>query len=215
MPRQALAFALAFGAIAVAGAAQAHITEIRIDAVEPFAEGQAFGEVGSYLRITGVAKGELDPFSPQNKVIVDLDKAPRNARGMVEYEVDIFVLRPADPGRGNGLLFYEVLNRGNKQIGQRLHDLIGSEAAAQNDPRTRAHAGNGFLFERGYTVVWSGWDPDVPRGNATMGARFPVAMEDWCAVSARRSRSANADRPTSRWSGSAIRRFPPTRAGRS
>ena len=178
MPRQALAFALAFGAIAVAGAAQARITEVRIDAVEPFAEGQAFGEVGSYLRITGVAKGELDPFSPQNKVIVDLDKAPRNARGMVEYEVDIFVLRPADPARGNGLLFYEVLNRGNKQIGQRLHDLTVGGAAAQNDPRTRAHAGNGFLFERGYTVVWSGWDPDVSKGNATMGAGLPVAMED-------------------------------------
>ena len=176
MPRQALAFALAFGALAVAGAAQARITEIRVDAVEPFAEGQAFGEVGSYLRITGVAKGELDPFSTQNKVIVDLDKAPRNARGMVEYEVDMFVLRPADPARGNGLLFYEVLNRGNKQIGQRLHDLTVGGALAQNDPRTRAHAGNGFLFERGYTVVWSGWDPDVSKGNATMGAGFPVAM---------------------------------------
>jgi hypothetical protein len=178
MPRPALAFALTFGAIAVAGAAQARITEIRIDAVAPFAEGHSFGEVGSYLRITGVAKGELDPFSPQNKMIVDLDKAPRNARGMVEYEVDIFVLRPADPARGNGLLFYEVLNRGNKQIGQRLHDFVGSEAASQNDPRTRAHAGNGFLFERGYTIVWSGWDPDVAKGNATMGAGLPVAMED-------------------------------------
>ena len=61
----------------------------------------------------------------QNKVIVDLDKAPRNARGMVEYEVDIFILRPADPAKGNGILFYEVLNRGNKQLGYRLHDLVG------------------------------------------------------------------------------------------
>jgi hypothetical protein len=161
-----------------ANVGEARITEIRIDAVEPFAEGHAFGEVGPYLRVTGVAKGELDPFSPQNKVIVDLDKAPRNARGMVEYEVDIFVLRPADPARANGLLFYEVLNRGNKQLGQRLHDLAIGGAVAQNDPRTRAHAGNGFLFERGYAVVWSGWDPDVSKGNATMGAGLPLAMED-------------------------------------
>src|SRR5262245_17232763 len=178
MPRQALALALAFGAAVLAGAAQARSTEIRIDAVEPFAEGHGFGEVGSYLRITGVAKGELDPFSPQNKVIVDLDKAPRNARSMVEYEVDIFLLRPADPAKGNGLLFYEVLNRGNKQLGHRLHDLTGGEAVSQNDPRTRAHAGNAFLFERGYTIVWSGWDPDVSKRNGIMGARFPAAMED-------------------------------------
>src|SRR5712692_4184206 len=101
---KALAFA-ALGLPLVVGAAQAPITEIRIDAVEPFAEGHAFGEVGSYVRIKGVAKGELDPGSAQNKVIVDLDKAPRNARGMVEYEVDVFILRPADSGKANGLLF--------------------------------------------------------------------------------------------------------------
>ena len=53
-----------------------------------------------------------------------------------------------------------------------------SEAVALNDPRTRVHAGNGFLFERGYTIVWSGWDPDVPSANATMGAGFPMIMED-------------------------------------
>ena len=35
-----------------------------------------------------------------------------------------------------------------------------------------------FLFERGYTVVWSGWDPDVSSANARMTARFPVAMEN-------------------------------------
>ena len=74
-------------------------TSFRLDAPVPFAEGHAFGEVGPYLRITGVAKGELDPAAAQNKGIVDLDKAPRNARGMVEYEVDVFFLRPADPAR--------------------------------------------------------------------------------------------------------------------
>jgi len=57
--------------------------EIQVNAVEPFAEGKSFGEAGSYLRIRGVAKGELDPAAPENTVIVDLDKAPRNARGLV------------------------------------------------------------------------------------------------------------------------------------
>ena len=42
------------------------ITEMQIDAIEPFATGQSLGEAGPYLRIKGVAKGELDPAAPQN-----------------------------------------------------------------------------------------------------------------------------------------------------
>ena len=53
--------------------------EIKISAVEPFAEGRSFGDAGPYLRIRGVAKGELDPAAPENRVVADLDKAPRNA----------------------------------------------------------------------------------------------------------------------------------------
>ena len=101
---------------------------------------------------------------------------------MVEYEVDIFILRPADPAKGSGILYYEVLNRGNKQLGTRLLDVTSggavSLANALNNPTTPAHVGNGFVFERGYTVVWSAWDPDVSSANARMTARFPVAMEN-------------------------------------
>jgi Alpha/beta hydrolase domain len=173
-----IACAAAAGAVLAAGSANAHLTELKLGAPESFVEGRVFGETGAYLRIKGVARGELDPNAPEHKAIVGLDKAPRNARGMVEYEVDVFILRPADPAKGNGFLFYEVLNRGNKQLGQRLHDLGGGGAAVLNDPKTPEQAGNGFLFERGYTVVWSGWDPDVPARNATMGARFPMMIDD-------------------------------------
>src|ERR1700739_132677 len=107
--------------------------EIQVNSVEPFAEGQTFGEVGPYLRIRGVAKGELDPVAPQNKLIVDLDKAPRNARGLVEYETDFFILRPADPGRTNGVLVYDVTNRGSKRIFQSLGDPPGDPPAPAND----------------------------------------------------------------------------------
>jgi hypothetical protein len=181
MPHQGAALAGALVSLLaatplLATVGEARITEIRIDATGPFVDNHAFGETGPYVRIKGVAKGELDPKAPAHAAIVDLDKAPRNARGLIEYEVDIFILRPADPAKGNGILFYEVLNRGNKQLGQRLHDLRGG-AAVLNDPTKPEHAGNGFLFERGYTVVWSGWDADVPKANATMGARFPTVME--------------------------------------
>jgi hypothetical protein len=180
---KALACAVAIGAVLVATtlvttSASARLTELKLGAPEPFVEGRMFGETGAYVRLKGVARGELDPKAPEHADIVGLDRAPRNARGMVEYEVDVFILRPADPAKGNGILFYEVLNRGNKQLGQRLHDLIGGNAGVLNDPKTPEHAGNGFLFERGYTVMWSGWDPDVPARNATMGARFPVMIDD-------------------------------------
>src|SRR6516165_10555580 len=106
--------------------------EIRIDAVEPFAEGRGFGEAGPYLRIRGVAKGELDPAAPENRVVVDLDKAPRNGRGLVEYETDFFMLRPIDPARGNGVIFYEVNNRGRKALLYRVDEAPPDN----NDPRT-------------------------------------------------------------------------------
>jgi hypothetical protein len=63
------------------------LINLKIDRMEPFADGQEFGAAGGYLRITGTAYGELDPDHPLNAVIVNLDKAPRNGRGLVEYEV--------------------------------------------------------------------------------------------------------------------------------
>jgi len=92
------------------------IVEIKIDAIESFADGQAFSEAGSYLRIKGIAKGEIDPAAPENSVIVDLDKAPRNVHGMIAYEADFFILRPAKPRRASGVLVYDVTNRGRKMI---------------------------------------------------------------------------------------------------
>jgi hypothetical protein len=153
------------------------ITEIRVDSIEPFADGREFGEAGSYLRVRGVAKGELDPAAPQNGVIVDLDRAPRNARGLVEYESDFFILRPGDPGRTSGVLVYDVTNRGSKRIFQLLDDAPSAPVDAANDPKTAREAGIGFSLGRGYSLVWSGWDPGAPAVNNGLGARFPSAME--------------------------------------
>src|SRR5262245_53832049 len=69
---------------------------------EPFAAGQSFGDAGPYERLLGVARFAVDPAHPRNKAIVDLDKAPRNARGLVEFTADVFILKPIDPARGNG-----------------------------------------------------------------------------------------------------------------
>jgi hypothetical protein len=154
--------------------ALAAVIEVRFDAPESFADGKSFGAAGPYVRIKGVAKGELDPKNPRNKVIVNLDAAPLNARGMVEYEADVFILRPADPAKGSGKLLYEVTNRGNKLMFGRLHNATAEQDAA-NDPRTALDAGAiPLAFERGYTIVWSGWDPDVSATNHRMRIRVPV-----------------------------------------
>ena len=144
---------------------QARVTEFNIVAVEPFAEGASFGNAGAYERVRGTYKGELDPGDARNQVIVNLDKAPRNAAGRVEYEADFFMLRPVDAARGNGKLIYDVTNRGRKYIHWRLMDARVKSVAQGNDPRTREDAGTGLLFNLGYTFVWSGWDPDAPRAN--------------------------------------------------
>ncbi|MGD9614620.1 MAG: alpha/beta hydrolase domain-containing protein [Alphaproteobacteria bacterium] len=152
------------------------VTKIDIAAVEPFADGKEFGDAGPYVRIHGVARGELDPAAPQNAVVVDLDKAERNARGMIDYELDLFILRPADPRRGNGTLVYDVTNRGRKVILGRLDEAPTN--ADINDPRTARDAGLGFTLGRGWTLVWSGWDSSAPRANNGMTARLPSALEN-------------------------------------
>jgi len=85
--------------------AQARVMRIEITKREPFAAGQTFGTVGAYEKVVGRFRGELDPKSPLNAGIVDLDNAPRNARGMVEYSADFYILKPIDVTKGNGALF--------------------------------------------------------------------------------------------------------------
>ena len=86
--------------------------------------------------------------------------------GRVEYEADFFLLRPADAARGNRKILFDVTNRGRKYVHWRLMDARLASPAAGNDPRTVEDAGNGLFLRRGYTIVWSGWDPDAPRSNS-------------------------------------------------
>ena len=156
--------------------AAASIIEIRIDKVEPFASGHAFGDAGAYERLTGIAKGELDPADPRNTVIKNLDKEPRNAAGKVEYEIDIDMLRPADPQRANRRILLDVTNRGRKFV---LHWVLDGEGAvaAANNPRELKDAGNALFLRQGYTIVWSGWDPDAPKSNNGMAMKSPLATD--------------------------------------
>ena len=134
---------------------------------------------GATSALTGTAYGELDPDHPLNAVIVNLDKAPRNGRGLVEYEVEFDILRPADVDRGNRKILYEVVNRGRKNLLPVFHVAPETSPTSYNDPVTATDAGTGFTFRAGYTLVWSGWDPDAPRANHGLGMRAPVATDAW------------------------------------
>ncbi len=140
---------------------------------EPFADGQSFGEAGPYEKLVGVARFAVDPAHVRNRDIVDLHLAPRNAAGKVEFESDVFILTPKDPAKGNGAILYDVNNRGNKLA-------LGSfnYGGGGNNPSTAAHAGDGFLFRRGYTIVWSGWIGELLPGNDRLLLRAPVATEN-------------------------------------
>src|SRR6185295_9280466 len=100
--------------LVISTGALGRITDPGTPKIEPFADGAPFGAAGAYERVSGVARGELDPADIRNRVIVNLPRAPKNARGMVEYELDWFMLRPADSSKGNGKIIYDVTNRGRK-----------------------------------------------------------------------------------------------------
>ena len=165
----------ALGCALSAVPAQARITGIEIASVEPFADGAEFGSAGSYERVVGTASGELDPADPANAGIVDITLAPRNARGMVEYKTDLFILRPKDPARGSGTLLFEVLNRGRKFLFNWVLDAPAQAVQAVNDPKTATDAGTGLVLRRGYTIVWSGWEADALRQQGGMAIDVPVA----------------------------------------
>ena len=150
------------------------LLSIDITKIEPLADGAPFGRTGAYERVIGTARGEVDPNDPANKGIANIDKAPRNANGRVEYSTDIFILRPKDPAKGNGRILYEVNNRGRKM----LFGNIADGPQGVNDPKTAADVGNGFPLRLGYTIVWSGWDPDAPRANMGLALTAPVATNN-------------------------------------
>ena len=159
-------------AVLTSSAVQAKVIRFEITARQPFAGGMSFGAAGSYERIEGNIVYELDPTLPQNAHVIDLDKAPRNARGQVEVRSQLFLLTPSDPSRGNGALLYDVNNRGNK-LALRFFNFAGGT----NDPRTADDAGDGFLLRHGFTVVWSGWDGELLPGNNRLRLTPPVARD--------------------------------------
>jgi len=109
-----------------------------------------------YERLIGKVYFAVDPKLPANRIITDIDLAPRNAQGLVEFSAELQVLRPRPPAINNGTALLEISNRGGRgSIG--MFDL-----ATGRDASTEDTAGDPLLFRDGYTLVWIGWEFDVP-----------------------------------------------------
>lgn len=173
----------AFG-LGLATSTEARITSIVIDCARsqsptlcpgqsPTFGGLSFGSVGQYEKLRGKAYGEVDPGDPRNALITDIELAPVNAGGKVEYSMDIVILKPINLSQGNHKLFIDFNNRG----GMRFGTLNGGIQAGTttNNPTTAAHAGTGFLMNLGYTIVANGWDIGASSANYGLTITVPVA----------------------------------------
>jgi hypothetical protein len=134
------------------------------------------GAAGPYEVITAIVHGELDPNNPLNAGIVNIKNAPVGADGYVAYSTDVVILRPQNASNATRVLFYDVVNRGSK-IGDA--SFVGGGAL---DTGAAPPATFPSLLRNGYTVLWSGWQGDVPLNGTTaiagaglLGTNFPVA----------------------------------------
>jgi hypothetical protein len=93
--------------------AGAQVTRLEITARDSVAGGQSFGTAGPYVNVRGRVHGEVDPRDRRNRIIQDIDLAPRNERGRVEYVATFSLMMPADLSKSSGVLVYSVVNRGN------------------------------------------------------------------------------------------------------
>ena len=154
-----------------AATAEAGVTRLQIERRETVLGGKPFGAAGPYEKLIGKVHFALDSTLPQNQGIVDLTLAPKNAQGLVEFSADFYLLKPVDPARGNGRLFYEAGNRGTKRILP-----VFQNAANSTDPSTAAEFGNGALMQQGFSLLWMGWQWDVPEGRMRMA--IPIAADN-------------------------------------
>ncbi|MEX2188777.1 MAG: alpha/beta hydrolase domain-containing protein [Pirellulales bacterium] len=169
-------------AIAVAASAarlSAEVTRWEINHREPYAGGKSIGEVGPYERWTGVVHYAIDPRSKPNRPIVDLDLAPTNAEGKVEFSADFELLVPVDRSKANGALFYEVNNRGNKTA-----------------PGIIDGGADDFLCRQGFVVLSSGWIAEVQPGGDKLRLNAPVPLADGKPIRGIVRNELVVDRPT-------------------
>ncbi len=133
-------------AVALPSEASAAVTKVTITARHEIAD-------SSYEKLAGTVSFLIDPNDPNSRLIVGLDKAPRNAAGFIEFSSELFVLRPRDAAHSNGAVLIETASQGRRDA-LRWFDHGGPNP----DPESSADMGDGFLMKFGFTVAWIGWE---------------------------------------------------------
>jgi hypothetical protein len=125
----------------------------------------------SYEKIVGTVYFTLDPAHERNRVIADIELAARKAIGRAECAADLYILRPIDAAQSNGTALVDIPNRGAKLILQNI-----SGAPGRNDFIAETDFGDGLLTSAGFTIVWVGWQFDLPPRPAFVGFQAPTAQ---------------------------------------
>ncbi len=177
MPRAvtflALTITVTLAPLLVASTVSAEIIRIEVDSRAEVAGGMSYGLAGPYERIAGTIYFAVDPDNAANRIITDIDFAPLNADGKVEFHSNFFLIKPKDISRGNGTVFYEVSNRGRKGMLAYYNNASGSR-----DPRMADEMGDGFLLKQGFTLLWLGWQFDPPIREGQMRVNLPTATNN-------------------------------------
>jgi hypothetical protein len=149
---------------------EARVVRVAVERRELIGNGVRFGAAGPYERITGRIYFAFDPRNPHDRQIVDLALAPRNASGEVEAWSEFVMLVPRDAARRSGVALVDVVNRGGMTVG-----VFQLGARRDLTPLDSAYYGDGFLLQRGYTVVMLGWQWDILPGATGLHFSPPVA----------------------------------------
>ncbi len=153
------------------GGAAGEVVRVVVDRREDVLSGREWGEAGAYEKLVGRIFFAFDPANPYNQAIVDLEFAPLNGEGMVEAWADFMVLQPKDPGLRRGIAWVEVSNRGGKAS---MRYFNGATRGGY-DPTTPEQFGDGLLLRAGMTMIWLGWQHDVPEREGLLRLHVPLA----------------------------------------
>jgi len=165
-------YRLAAAILFLASSLHAEVVRIEVKSRADILPGKTFGSVGAYEKLSGKIYFAVDPRNSANQIIADIDGAPKNAAAKVEFSSDFYMIKPKNMTRSNGTLLYEVSNRGNKGVLGYFNFASGSL-----DPQTAAELGDGFLLEQGFTLLWVGWQFDMPMRDGLLRVYLPAARE--------------------------------------
>lgn len=170
-PLEVLLFSTILLLLLPAPALQGKVIRVVVDRREDLLGGRVWGEAGVYEKLVGRIFFAFDPDNPANASVVDLAWAPRNGDGMVEAWADFMVLQPKDPGARRKTAWLEVSNRGGKASLRYFDRATGDNL----DPSREEDLGDGLLLRAGLTLIWVGWQWDVPDGDGLLRLHVPVA----------------------------------------